>query len=311
MDDGEYTFEYEKDNKIETTVEYNKISNQLKQKKYEIVVKSMMESTWQGLLLKERLNDIHLNLNECFTWASMWKESPVEAINDIQSIYLQIVPTLTFKKFRGENIISTKCRLCKKENESVRHIMSHCEKFLPTFYKKRHDKVLQYILFVFLKKYKVIDEIPPWFTKIMIKTKYENDEIILLWDVPEYEGREDEQDENLLRPDGKIVMKHEKKMYVLEQSVPWISNRESKEIEKVEKYRNIIRSLKLKHPGYEVDQLTFIIDCLGGYSNSLNENLRKLKFTKAEENIILNGIQKIVICEARSLINQFKIITSL
>ena len=82
----------------------------------------------------------------------------------------------------------------------------------------------------------MIDEIPPWFTKIIVKAKYENDEIILLWDAPEYDGREDEQDEELLRPDGKIVMKHEKKMYVLEQSVPWISNRDIKEIEKVEKY---------------------------------------------------------------------------
>ena len=135
MDDGEYIFDYEKDNKTDTRAQYHNLSNQWKQKNYGIVEKRM-ESTWQGLLLKERLNDNHLKFNECFTWASRWKESPVKVINDIQSIYLQIVPTLTFKKFRGENIISTKCRLCKKENGSVRHILSRCEMFLPTLFKK-------------------------------------------------------------------------------------------------------------------------------------------------------------------------------
>ena len=65
---------------------------------FDATEKDISNSTWQGLLLKERMNDKNLK----FTWLTKWKECPVDVINDIQSIYLQIVPTLTFKKFRGE-----------------------------------------------------------------------------------------------------------------------------------------------------------------------------------------------------------------
>ena len=65
---------------------------------------------WQGVILKIRNDDPDINLNECFSWLNNWKDAPVDVINDIHSIYLQIVPTLTFTKYRGEpNIISTVC----------------------------------------------------------------------------------------------------------------------------------------------------------------------------------------------------------
>ena len=80
---------------------------------------------------------------------------------------------------------------------------------------------------------------------------------------------------------------------------------------KENKYQNIIRSLKLDYPDFQVYQLTFVIDCLGGYGPSLKENLNKLGFTKDELSRILNGIQKIVMSEARRTINQFKLLTNL
>jgi len=144
-----------------------------------------------------------------------------------------------------------------------------------------------------------------------IKTKYENEEVMLLWDIPEYTGNEEDNDEELLRPDGKLILKNEKVIYVLEQTVPWISNRYAGMIKKESKYENIIRSIKLDYPGYEVQQLTFIIDCLGGYDKLLKQNISKLNFTKFELNAILSGIQKIVLSEARRTINQFKLLTNL
>ena len=49
-------------------------------------------------------------------------------------------------------------------------------------------------------------------------------------------------------------------------AVPWINNREIKYQEKIDKYRNVLNKLKLDYPNYEVNQLTFIIDGLGGHS---------------------------------------------
>ena len=156
--------------------------------------------------------------------------------------------------------------------------------------------------------YKLVDKCQPWFSKEIIKPQYENDEINVLWDIPEYTGFEDEVDDKLQRPDGKIILKKKKIVYVLEMSVPWIENRETKIVEKVEKYKNIIRSLKLLYPGYHVEQLTFIIDCLGGYSKTLQESLRKLELSTEVCTNILFGLQKLVVHEARALINQFKVL---
>ena len=92
-------------------------------------------------------------------------------------------------------------------------------------------------------------------------------------------------------------------------SVPWIENRSIKLDEKVNKYTHIIQNLKLDNPGFLVKQSTFIIDCLGGYSKDLIDNLTSVGLTRKEIDEILPGMQKIVISEANALINCFKVLT--
>ena len=70
-----------------------------------------------------------------------------------------------------------------------------------------------------------------------------------------------------------------------------------------------MQNLKVDNPGYLVQQLTFIIDCLGGYSKDFIENLQLLNLTRKEVDSILPGIQRIVITEANAVINHFKILT--
>ena len=93
-------------------------------------------------------------------------------------------------------------------------------------------------------------------------------------------------------------------------SVPWIENRKSKLEEKVVKYVDMIQNLKVDNPGYLVKQLTFIIDCMGGYSKDFIDNLKLLGLTSSEIDSIIPGIQKILITEANSVINRFKILTA-
>ena len=85
-------------------------------------------------------------------------------------------------------------------------------------------------------------------------------------------------------------------------TIPWIKNRESKLKEKQDKYVNIIQSTKV------VLQSTFIVDCLGGYSNDLVDNLTEIGFTRKEIDDILPGIQKIAVTEANALVNRFKVV---
>jgi hypothetical protein len=191
----------------------------------------------------------------------------------------------------------------------VRHLLSNCNKFLPTDFKRRHDRVLQHILFYFLHKNGLVDSLHPWCTKVVIKPQYENEEVLVLWDIPEYSGYEDEEEGNVLRPDGKIVLKKKQQILVLEMSVPWIDNRGSKQIEKEEKYRSIVQSLKVDNPQHKVQQVTFIVDCLGGYSKCFKEALKVLDFTDFEIEKMCLDIQKILISEATSTLNKFKVLT--
>ena len=285
------------------------IKQLLRKAEIDKTIKEVQESTWQGILLKSRYEDKEL-IEGCFKWMADWKDCPVQVINDAQSIYLQVIPTLTFQNYRGGNITnSTQCRLCGGESESVKHLLSHCNKFLNTDYKRRHDRAFQYILFRFLKKNGLIDSNPPWFTKVIIKPHYENEIVALYWDIPMYNGYEDDQDDKLFRPDGKIIFKDRKQIYVLEMSVPWIVNRKIKFDEKVEKYKSVIQTLKVDNPLYTVQQITIIIDCLGGYSKSFIEALKLLEFDKWEIQKICLDIQKILITEATSTINKFKVLT--
>ena len=81
---------------------------------------NICKSSWQGKILNSRYMDNNLILNSSFMWLKKWKDCPTEIINEIHSIYLQTIPTLTFTKFRGENTtMSTICRLCSNGNESV------------------------------------------------------------------------------------------------------------------------------------------------------------------------------------------------
>ena len=189
------------------------------------------------------------------------------------------------------------------------HLLSTCAYFLKTTIKRRHDRVLQLILFHFLVMNKLIERCPPWYTKVIIKPAYENNKIKVFWDIPEYSGYEDEDENHTMRPDGKIVLENEKKIYVLEMSVPWIGNREVKFKEKEEKYTNIVQTLKVDYPEFDVKQLTFIMDNLGGYSSDLVVSLKELKFGVKEIETIIYGMQKIVLTEAVSIIKQFKIRT--
>ena len=274
------------------------------------ILNSLCSSTWQGVITNIRNNDPDLKIEECFAWLTRWKDAPVEVINDFQSIYLQIVPTLTFKKFRGEpSIGTTVCRLCNNGQENVKHLLSNCNKFLAHAYKRRHDRVLQYIVFKYLHKNNMVKQFPAWYKNICIKPLYESETIEVYWDIPEYSGYDSDLENDPLRPDGKIINKENNSIFVLEMAIPWIENRSSKFEEKEQKYLNIVQNLKVENTGYTVKQLTFIVDCLGGYSQDFVENLKLLGLTKNERDSIIPGIQKILVSEANALINHFKILT--
>ena len=72
----------------------------------------------------------------------------------------------------------------------------------------------------------MITKCPPWYSADVVKPRYTKDGCQFLWDSPEYTGR-DEEAEHPPRPDGKLIIDNvtEKKIYLLEITIPWIENR--------------------------------------------------------------------------------------
>ena len=93
-------------------------------------------------------------------------------------------------------------------------------------------------------------------------------------------------------------------------TVPWISNREIKYEHKEKKYKTIQTNLRLDYPGYEIDQITLVMDVLGGHSKTLVENIEKIFNDKSEVRYIIRDMHKCVISSAAHLVRCFKLRTS-
>ena len=103
------------------------VFSEIKKSAMETFRNQVQSATWQGVIFVNRMNDVSLVQVDCYKWLTKWKECAVNVINDIHSLYLQTIPTLTFKKFRSvEMINSVTCRICHNGNETVKHLLSNC-----------------------------------------------------------------------------------------------------------------------------------------------------------------------------------------
>ena len=173
---------------------------------------------------------------------------------------------------------------------------------------QRHNQALKCFFFPVLKKCKFIEDVPSWFTSIDVKPHYENDEYSVFWDVPEYSGRDDETIRDGARPDGKLIMKNEKKIFLIEQTVPWLSNRDEKYDLKTNKYLEVQAFLRVEFPEYEIGQVTLVMDVFGGYSKNLRENVEKV-LDEEEAKVVVRDMQKAVVSNDAHLVRIFKMRT--
>ena len=103
-------------------------------------------------------------------------------------------------------------------------------------------------------------------------------------------------------------MKKEKVIYLIEQTVPWVSYRDERYEFKASKYSDLQNFLRLENPGFTVDQITLVIDVFGGYSENLPTNIGKL-FEKDATSRIIKNMQKAVVSNEAHLTRVFKIRT--
>ena len=128
----------------------------------------------------------------------------------------------------------------------------------------------------------------------------------------EYNGKENEDDNRTLRPDGKIVVNKnngDKYIKIIEITIPWMENREEKYKYKQDKYKDIISNIKLENPGYTVDQVTLVMDVFGGHGPDLRENIGKILKCRSTQDDVIKNMQKCVISSLCNISRIFKIRT--
>ena len=286
-----------------------KLAQKLKLNNNNLYLQSILSREWQGVIIKSMLED-ESRVKESFYWLSDWKFCPTSTISELMLLLYQTLNTKCYKKHlnTGE-VTDTVCRLCKNGQESVKHLLSNCSDLVKKVYKVRHDNAFKCFFFEVLAKFELIEDAPQWISPEKVKPEYHNDHYVVSWDIPVYTGRDDETIHDSARPDGKIMMHQEKKIFLLEQTVPWHEYRDEKYKFKETKYAEVQTNLRLEYPEYEIDQITLVIDVFGGYSKNLRENITKIFQKKEDVTRIIRNMQKSVILSEAHLTRVFKIRT--
>ena len=285
----------------------NIVAKKLKEKCINKNHSDVLKSNWQGVNLAQRLNDENV-VKTYFNWLKNWKTCPTNTVNEFFLLFYQLLPTRCYQKQRSNEIIEDiRCRLCGSHQESVKHLISNCGELVKSLYKCRHDNALKCFIWPLLLSFNLIEKVPSWFSNDKVKPYYENDNCKLWWDIPEYTGKDDEPSQPP-RPDGKLMFEKngEKKIFLIEMTVPWTENREEKYAYKSKKYIRILENLKFENPEYSVDQITVVMDVFGGYGKDLSDNLNKV-LLKTSVKSVINNMQKSVVSSAANLSRTFKI----
>ena len=180
--------------------------------------------------------------------------------------------------------------------------MSNYGELAKNVYTDRHGTALKCLLFHFLAKFDIIEEVPPWKSPVKTKPLYENEDVATSWDIPEYSGKDDDSAKDAATPDGKVMLHRKKKIFLVEQ----IENGNAKCELKENKYVEVRTFLKMDNPEYEVDQITLVMDSFGGFSEHLKINVEKLFSNKVTVMKIIRYMQKSVICSEAHLSRVFK-----
>ena len=178
-----------------------------------------------------------------------------------------------FTKYHEKHILKTSdddlCRVCRKDPETVFHILGACDALAKREYFTRHNNICKYVHFKVLKYYDM-DVGENWFThnpadivtKGMIEVAY--DQTILTT-----------RPVGANRPDILIKDLEHKKAYIIDISCPVDTNVGKKENEKTAKYGALCADAE-RMWGVKAQVIPVIVGGLGAVTKNLGDNLAKI-----------------------------------
>ena len=160
----------------------------------------------------------------------------------------------------------SKCRMCGEKDETVNHLISECSKMAQREYKRRHDWVGRRVHWDVCKKYGI--EVNDKWYQHEPGPVIENDRCKILWNFVV-------QTDHFIqarRPDMMVIDKERNKAQVIDFAIPYDSRVDNKEIEKIEKYQDLVRELK-KLWDMKVVVIPIVLGALGTTPKTLRKGM--------------------------------------
>ena len=141
----------------------------------------------------------------------------------MHELYEQLLPTRMYYRKKIGSIVEDDlmCGMCMKDLESVSHILADCSALAQTKYVWRHNSALKILFFEMRKECRLVDRTPPWYSQVVPKPLYENEDYQAYWDVPVYAENTEVRANRIY---ARIINHKDKKITTLEMSCPRTQN---------------------------------------------------------------------------------------
>lgn len=177
--------------------------------------------------------------------------------------------------------IEDKCRICKKNGETIEHLTAGCEAIAHTEYLQRHNHVAKIIHQQLATKHNLLRNCPPYY-RYTPSPVLENDNVTMYWDKQILTDRTVDYN----KPDIVFINKKERWAWIIDIACPLSSNLEKTETEKIRKYQNLCIDMKLTWQLDRIQVIPFVISVTGVVTTNFVQALKKTELPVALTKIL-------------------------
>ena len=236
-----------------------------------------------GYLQKTLSEDETINMKKTNKWLNL--HLPAHTEGYITAIQEQELDTKETRKRREKHPETKKsmdilCRICKKAEESVYHLVCACPVLAPTLYLNiRHNQVACILYQEITGNEKMNMKPPPVTSK---------DQMEIWWDQQIRTITKIEKN----KPDIIIWHSDRQLCQIIEITVPLDTNLKKAYKDKQEKYIPLITNMQRVHRRYKYETVIITMGAMGAVPQSLEENLKKLNFAQDRIKTVTERMQK-------------------
>ena len=261
----------------------------LKRSKKEKRLEDWEEKVLHGQYLRQTEE---VRSDQCWAWLQIGDlkretESLIVAAQN-QSIRTNLLKS-KIDKSQGDSL----CRVSKKVDESIDHVVSGCSKLAQKEYKRRHDNLGKIVHWKLARK-RNFEAGDKWY-EYEPESVLENEDYKILWDFSIQTDHVIEAQ----RPDLVVVDKKERSCKIIDFAVSGDSRIAEKEKNKIEKYQDLGRELR-KIWNVKVKIIPLVVGSLGAIPKQFGNGLKQIGITAGTAQV-----QKTVLLETARILRKF------